>query len=83
MKGVVDVMKKRRWADLSPGQRRALVIAATIDGVIKLAALIDIWRRPADQIRGSKKVWAATVTLANTAGILPTSYFLFGRRRVA
>jgi len=83
MNGAIDVMMKRRWSDFSPAQRRALGVAMAVDGALKLAALIDIWRRPATQIRGSKKVWAATVTLANTAGVLPISYFLFGRRRAA
>jgi hypothetical protein len=74
---------KRRWSDMSPSQRRALVVAASIDGALKLAALIDIWRRPSSQIRGSKKAWATSVTLVNSAGILPITYFLFGRRRAA
>jgi len=45
------------------------------------AALIDIKRRPASQIRGPKQVWAAAVAIINSAGVLPISYFVFGRRR--
>ena len=74
---------KRRWSDMSPSQRRMLIVAASIDGALKLAALIDIWRRPANQIRGSKKVWATSVAFVNSAGALPITYFLFGRRRSA
>jgi hypothetical protein len=72
---------RRRWSDLSPSQRRMLIVTASIDGALKLAALIDIWRRPASQIRGSKKAWATSVALVNSAGALPITYFLFGRRR--
>jgi hypothetical protein len=73
---------RRRWRDLSEGQRRLVVLGATVDGALKIAALADIRRRPADQIRGKKWVWAAVVALANSAGIVPLAYFLVGRRRV-
>jgi len=51
-------------------------------GVVQLgllvAALVDIHRRPATQIRGRKRLWVA-VAFVNFVG--PISYFLFGRRR--
>jgi Family of unknown function (DUF5652) len=80
---VIDVAVKRRWSDLSQGRRRLIVATAAVDGALRIAALIDLWRRPAGQIRGSKKAWAACVALINSAGVLPISYFVFGRRRVA
>ena len=46
----------------------------------KIAALVDIKRRPASQIRGRKWIWAPVVAIANSAGIIPISYFIFGRR---
>jgi hypothetical protein len=73
---------RRRWRDLSEGQRRLVVLGAALDGALKIAALADIKRRPAGQIRGRKWVWAAVVALANSAGIVPLTYFLVGRRRV-
>jgi hypothetical protein len=42
------------------------------------AALADIYRRPAEEIRGDKRLWAV-VAFVNFVG--PVSYFLFGRRR--
>jgi Phospholipase_D-nuclease N-terminal len=76
-------MADRKWSDLSPGTRRLIVGAAVVEGVLKVAALVDIARRPADQIRGSKWVWAPTVLLVNSFGGAPLAYFAFGRRRVA
>jgi hypothetical protein len=74
-------MPRQRWSDLSERTRRLLIAAAVADGALRVAALIDIKRRPASQIRGPKRVWAATVALISSAGVLPISYFVFGRRR--
>ena len=74
-------MPRRRWSDLSDRTRRLLVTAAAVDGALRVAALVDIKRRPASQIRGRKGVWAAVVAIVNSAGVVPVSYFVFGRRR--
>jgi hypothetical protein len=74
-------MGARKWRDLSERSRRLIMVAAAIEGFLKIAALIDIKRRPASQIRGSKWLWAAIVTLVNSCGAAPLSYFVFGRRR--
>jgi hypothetical protein len=55
-------------------------LGATFEGLLKILALIDIRRRPAAQIRGSKKKWAAAVVLVNSVGAVPIAYFLYGRR---
>lgn len=72
-------MAKVRWRDLSPRTRRVIVTAGAIEGALKAAALIDLRRRPAEQIRGSKRAWAAAIILVNSAGVVPASYFLKGR----
>ena len=71
----------RRWSDLSERQRRLLVAGAVMEGILKLVALNDLRRRPAAEVRGRKWVWATVVTLANSAGVVPLAYFMFGRRR--
>ena len=71
---------RRQWGDLSERTRKLLITAAVAEGILKVAALIDIKRRPASQIRGRKWVWAAVVAVANSAGAVPISYFAFGRR---
>ena len=72
---------RRQWTDLSQRTRRLLAIAAVAEGVLKLAALIDLKRRPASQVRGPKWLWAAVITVVSSAGVVPISYFVVGRRQ--
>jgi hypothetical protein len=72
---------KKRWSDFSPRTRRLIITAGIVDGSLKVAALIDIKRRNSDQIRGRKWIWATVVTVVNSVGIVPVSYFVFGRRQ--
>jgi hypothetical protein len=71
---------RKQWSDLSERNRRLLIAAAAAEGILKVAALIDLKRRPATQIRGPKWLWATAVTVISSAGVLPVSYFVFGRR---
>jgi len=74
-------MAAKQWSELDERTRGLLIAAAVTDITLRIAALIDIKRRPASQIRGPKWAWATAVAIVNSAGILPTSYFVFGRRR--
>jgi hypothetical protein len=74
-------MARTQWRDLSEQNRRLLIAAAVAEGILKVAALIDIKRRPASQIRGPKWVWAAMVAVVSSAGVVPVSYFVVGRRQ--
>jgi hypothetical protein len=69
---------KKRWADLSDSQRTLLLAAAAAELSLKITALVDIKRRPAEQIRGPKAMWRAAMAV-NLIG--PVSYFLIGRKR--
>jgi Phospholipase_D-nuclease N-terminal len=67
-----------KWAALSDRQRALLLSAAAAELSLKIVALIDIKRRPAEQIRGPKALWRAAMVI-NLIG--PLSYFAFGRKR--
>ncbi len=71
-------MPKKRWSDLSGAQKGAGVLAAAVQLALLAAALVDIYRRPAAEIRGNKRLWTAAA-FVNYAG--PIAYFLLGRRR--
>ncbi|HRX04800.1 MAG: PLDc N-terminal domain-containing protein [Anaerolineae bacterium] len=72
--------KKRNWRELSPLQKAVLVVAGIVEVLLLLAALFDLRRRPAEQIRGNKRIWTL-VAFFNYVG--PIAYFLVGRKRVA
>jgi hypothetical protein len=57
---------------------RLIVATGDFDVVLLVATLIDIKRRPADQIKGSKRMWTA-LAFVNIAG--PSAYLAFGRRQ--
>jgi len=69
---------KQRWSDLTPAQRRGIVMASIVQVTLLVAALADLRRRPADQVNGDKRLWAA-LSFVNYIG--PIAYFAFGRRR--
>jgi hypothetical protein len=73
---------KKKWNELSPRTRRLIIAGGVFEGVLKVAALIDLARRPASEVRGSKVRWALAVTLINSLGAVPVAYFAYGRRRV-
>jgi len=69
---------KKRWSDMSPGQRAATIAGSVIQITLLAAALWDISHRPAAGIKGSKKAWTAA-SFVNFIG--PIAYFVFGRKR--
>jgi hypothetical protein len=73
-----QALTKKQWSDLSPQKRATISIVGLVQVALLAAALIDIRRRPAEQIKGSKKLWTL-VAFINFVG--PISYFVFGRKR--
>ena len=74
----MHVASKKQWNDLSPQKQATIGLAGLIQVALLGAALIDIRRRPAEQINGSKKLWTL-VAFINFVG--PITYFVFGRKR--
>ncbi len=69
---------RKKWSDRSKRSRTLIVATGVVEVVLLVATLIDIKRRPADQIEGSKRMWTA-LAFVNFAG--PIAYFAFGRRQ--
>jgi phospholipase D-like protein len=70
--------QKKRWSEMSGPQRALVALAGFVQLSLLSAALLDLRRRSADQVNGSKRLWAA-ISFVNFVG--PLSYFAFGRKR--
>lgn len=70
-------MAVRQWSDLSNNQRTAVLAVAAAEMAFAGAAWIDLARRPAPAVNGSKAAWAAIICI-NFAG--PLAYFRWGRK---
>jgi hypothetical protein len=70
-------MNRKRWSDLTPTQKTALLTAISVQLSLAATAWVDLARRPIEQVRGSKAAWAAVIAV-NFVG--PIGYFAFGRR---
>jgi hypothetical protein len=81
---VIDVegvmAAKKKWSERSRLSRGLIVASGAVEVVLLVATLIDIKRRPAGQINGSKRMWTL-LAFINIVG--PIAYFAFGRRRSA
>ena len=71
---------RRRWSDLTPAQRSAVIALGTVQVALATTAWIDLARRPAELVRGPKPVWALAIAVN---GIGPIAYFTLGRIRKA
>lgn len=72
-----DSSKKRRWSELSPPQRAAVVGLGAVQLGVQAVALRDLRRRPARKVRGPKRAWFAA-SFINVIG--PLAYLRWGRR---
>src|SRR5664279_1049057 len=70
--------KSRRWSDLSPRSRAALIPGAAVQFALLGAALADLRRRSPEEVNGPRELWVA-VSFINFVG--PLAYFVLGRRR--
>lgn len=73
-------MARKKWNELSPRSRQLIVAGAVFESGLKIAALIDLARRPAAEVRGPKPAWALAITAVNSVGAVPIAYFVYGRR---
>ncbi len=68
-----------RILELTPKQKsRIVAVALVVQAIVATLTLRDIAKRPADRIRGPKRLWKA-VGSVNTAGA--AAYWLVGRKR--
>jgi hypothetical protein len=72
---------QQRWQSLAPAQRTAIMAVGAVDIGLRIWALADLAGRPAAQVRGPKTIWAVGLSVVSSAGVLPATYLIVGRRR--
>ncbi|MGZ6372475.1 MAG: PLDc N-terminal domain-containing protein [Candidatus Limnocylindria bacterium] len=81
MRQLKDAQRKSstrvKFSELSVRRRVGIVLLGAIQLGLLIAAQVDIQRRPAAEVNGSRAVWRL-VCLVNFVG--PLSYFRWGRR---
>ena len=75
---MIASLQKKSWSELTTAQKSGVVAGIVVQVALLIAALADIRRRPAEQINGSKRMWAA-LSFVNFVG--PIAYFVVGRKR--
>ena len=66
-----------RWADLSAAQRRVVIVVGVVTSILQALMLWDLWRRPAEEVRGSRRAWVLASFVRPFGQI---AYVVWGRR---
>lgn len=69
--------QQKQWRELTTATKVRIGVLAVVQMTLLAAALWDIRHRPAEGIKGSKKMWIA-IAFVNFVG--PLAYFFFGRK---
>lgn len=70
----------RRWRELSNRQQAIVLTLASIEVSLTATAAVDLYRRPAGQVRGRKALWWLAIFVQPVG---PIAYLVFGSRRAA
>lgn len=68
-----------KFKELPPLVRGALVFGGVADVALRIYAMIDVVRRPDEDVRGPKAVWLPALGVVSSFGLLPLCYLKFGR----
>jgi hypothetical protein len=77
---MIVMPRNKRWNELTTRQKTPFVLRGIFQFALLAAALLDICRRPAEEIKGSKWLWSP-VAFVSFMGTGPIAYFLFGGKR--
>lgn len=69
-------MAKKKWSELSGPQQGFTVVVSTVELALTVIALVDLMKRPPEQVRGPKGLWAVGVFIQPVG---PIAYLAWGR----
>ena len=70
--------QRKQWKDFSSAQKMRMMVRVLAQFAMMIAMLVDLRRRPADQIKGNKRWWYVAAFVQPFG---PIAYFIFGRKR--
>ncbi|OBB79634.1 hypothetical protein [Mycolicibacterium peregrinum] len=73
-------MAKKRWNDLSPRAKTAVIAVAAVDAGLRAWALRDLAGREASRINGPKWLWGSALGVLSSSGVVPVVYLVAGRK---
>lgn len=71
-------MAKKSWSDLTPTQKKLVVITGVLEVAATTWCLRDLARRPASLVRGPKFLWGPAMSVQPFG---PIAYVVWGRKR--
>jgi hypothetical protein len=71
------VKRAQRWDELAPSRKVLVMLLVSLQVSLAVSAWADLAQRPAEQVNGPKRRWAAIIAV-NFVG--PLLYFWRGRR---
>ena len=69
---------RKKWRELSERQRAAIAALASVELALTATAVVDLWCRPAGEVRGTKALWWPALFVQPLG---PVAYLVLGRRR--
>jgi hypothetical protein len=69
--------QKKSWGEMSPLQRKAVVVGGFVELVVTVIATRDLYRRDSSQVRGPKALWGLALGVQPFG---PIAYLVLGRK---
>lgn len=70
--------RNKSWSDMTPMQKKVVVVAGLAEVVLTTWCLRDLKARPAELVRGPKALWVPAMSVQPVG---PIAYLVWGRRR--
>ncbi|QIK75850.1 PLDc N-terminal domain-containing protein [Nocardioides piscis] len=71
-------MAKKSWADMTPTQKKLVVVAGVLEVAATAWCANDLRHRPASLVRGPKALWGPALSVQPFG---PIAYVVWGRKR--
>jgi hypothetical protein len=71
-------MAKKSWGDMTPTQKKIVVVTAIAEVAVTAWCVQDLRRRTPEQVRGPKLLWGPALSVQPFG---PIAYVVWGRKR--